>query len=66
MGILNCAQYVQFSYLQQISAYARYFSRSPDALGSEDVRTNQVTTGSGDGGGRCARMKARSRRGPPV
>ena len=42
MGIRNFAENTQLSYLQQISAYARYFSRSPEVLGPEDVRTYQV------------------------
>lgn len=42
MGIRNFAENTQLSYLQQISAYARYFGRSPEALGPEDVRTYQV------------------------
>ena len=42
MGIRNFAENTQLSYLQQIIAYARYFGRSPDALGPEDVRTYQV------------------------
>lgn len=35
MGIRNFAENTQLSYLQQISAYARYFARSPEALGPE-------------------------------
>jgi len=42
MGIRNLAHNTQLSYLQQISAYARHFGRSPEALGPEDVRTYQV------------------------
>ena len=42
MGIRNFAENTQLSYLQQISAYARHFGRSPEALGPEDVRTYQV------------------------
>ena len=42
MGIRNLAENTQLSYLQQVSAYARYFGRSPEALGPEDVRTYQV------------------------
>jgi integrase/recombinase XerD len=42
MGIRNLAENTQLSYLQQISAYARHFGRSPEDLGPEDVRTYQV------------------------
>jgi hypothetical protein len=42
MSIRNLAENAQLSYLQQVSAYARYFGRSPEALGPEDVRTYQV------------------------
>ncbi|WP_199917047.1 tyrosine-type recombinase/integrase [Parazoarcus communis] len=42
MSIRNFAENTQLSYLQQISAYARYVSRSPEVLGPEDVRTYQV------------------------
>jgi hypothetical protein len=33
MGIRNLAENTQLSYLQQISAYARHFGRSPEGLG---------------------------------
>jgi integrase/recombinase XerD len=42
MGIRNLAENTKLSYLQQISAYARHFGRSPEELGPEDVRTYQV------------------------
>lgn len=42
MSIRNFAQNTQLSYLQQISAYARHFARSPEELGPEDVRAYQV------------------------
>ena len=42
MGIRNFAHNTQLSYLQQISAYARHFGRSPEALGPEEVRSYQV------------------------
>lgn len=42
MGIRNFAENTQFSYRQQISAYARHLGHSPEALGPEDVRTYQV------------------------
>lgn len=41
-SIRNFAENTQLSYLQQISAYASHFGRSPEALGPEDVRTYQV------------------------
>lgn len=42
MAVRNLAQNTQSSYLQQVTAYARYFHRSPDELGPEEVRTYQV------------------------
>lgn len=42
MGIRNLAENTQSAYLQQIAAYARYFNRSPDQLGPEDIRTYQL------------------------
>ncbi len=42
MSIRNLAENTQQSYLQQISSYAKYFHRSPEVLGPEDVRTYQV------------------------
>jgi integrase/recombinase XerD len=42
MGIRNFAENTQLCYLQQVSAYARYFGRSPEDLGPEDVRAYQV------------------------
>ena len=42
MGIRNLAENTQLSYLQQVSAYARYFGRSPEELGPEQVRAYQA------------------------
>ena len=42
MGIRNLAENTQLSYLQQVSAFANHFHRSPDALGPEQVREYQV------------------------
>jgi integrase/recombinase XerD len=42
MGIRNLAENTQRSYLQQVSAFANHFHRSPDALGPEQVREYQV------------------------
>ena len=42
MGIRNFAENTQLSYLQQVSLYARYFHRSPEELGPEQVRAYQV------------------------
>ena len=42
MGIRNFAENTQQSYLQQVSAYAKFFQRSPENLGPEDVRAYQV------------------------
>ena len=42
MGIRNLASNTQSAYLQQISAYARYFNCSPDILGPEEIRSYQL------------------------
>jgi integrase/recombinase XerD len=42
MGIRNLALNTQLAYVQQISAFARHFDRSPEALGPEQVRAYQV------------------------
>lgn len=42
MGIRNLAENTQLSYLQQVSAFANYFHRSPETLGPEQVREYQV------------------------
>ena len=42
MSIRNLAVNTQLAYVQQISAFARHFDRSPDALGPEQVRAYQV------------------------
>lgn len=42
MGIRNLALNTQLAYVQQISAFARHFDCSPDALGPEQVRAYQV------------------------
>lgn len=41
MGIRNFAENTQLSYVQQVSAFARYFDRSPEELGPEQVRVYQ-------------------------
>jgi integrase/recombinase XerD len=42
MQIRNLAHNTQLSYLQQVSSFAKYFQRSPERLGPEDIRTYQV------------------------
>jgi integrase/recombinase XerD len=42
MGIRNLALNTQLAYVQQISAFARHFDCSPEALGAEQVRAYQV------------------------
>ena len=42
MQVRNLAHNTQLAYLQQVSSFARYFSKSPDLLGREDIRTYQV------------------------
>jgi integrase/recombinase XerD len=38
MRIRNLSSRTQASYLQQVSQFARYFGKSPDKLGAEDIR----------------------------
>jgi integrase/recombinase XerD len=42
MKIRNLAENTQKSYLQQISLFARYFGKSPELLGPEQIRAYQV------------------------
>lgn len=42
MQVRNLASNTQTSYLQQVSLFARYFNKSPEGLGPEDIRTYQV------------------------
>ncbi|RVL92184.1 site-specific integrase, partial [Sinorhizobium meliloti] len=42
MQVRNFSLNTQLSYLRQVSLFARYFGKSPDLLGREDIRTYQV------------------------
>src|SRR5437879_8688438 len=42
LQIRNLSPHTQKSYLEQVSRFARYFSKSPEALGPEDIRAYQV------------------------
>jgi site-specific recombinase XerD len=42
MQVRNLALNTQTSYVQQVSLFARYFNKSPEELGPEDIRTYQV------------------------
>ena len=42
MEIRNLSPNTQLSYLQQVSNFARYFQRSPETLGPEEIRAYQV------------------------
>lgn len=42
MQVRNLALNTQMSYAQQVSLFARYFDKSPELLGPEDIRTYQV------------------------
>jgi integrase/recombinase XerD len=42
MKIRNLAAATQISYLQHVSQFARYFGKSPDILGEEQIRAYQV------------------------
>ena len=42
MEIRNLAHNTQLSYLQQVSGLAKYYQRSPETLGPEEIRAYQV------------------------
>jgi site-specific recombinase XerD len=42
MAIRNFSRNTQLSYLQQVSSFARYFQRSPETLGPDEIRAYQV------------------------
>jgi integrase/recombinase XerD len=42
MQVRNLALNTQTSYVQQVSLFARYFNRSPEELGPEEIRAYQV------------------------
>jgi len=42
MQVRNLARNTQTSYVQQVSLFARYFGKSPEALGREEIRTYQI------------------------
>jgi integrase/recombinase XerD len=42
MQVRNLALNTQTSYLQQVSLFARYFKKSPESLGPDEIRTYQV------------------------
>jgi integrase/recombinase XerD len=42
MQVRNLALNTQMSYVQQVSLFARYFNKTPEQLGAEDIRTYQV------------------------
>ena len=42
MQVRNLSPHTQTCYAQQVSLFARYFHRSPEVLGPEDIRSYQV------------------------
>jgi integrase/recombinase XerD len=42
MQVRNLSPYTQNSYVQQVSLFARYFNKSPEELGPEDIRAYQI------------------------
>ena len=42
MQVRNLSPHTQASYVQQVSLFARYFGKSPEVLGSEEIRAYQV------------------------
>lgn len=42
MEIRNFSRNTQLSYLQQVSSFAKYFQRSPEALGPDEIHAYQV------------------------
>ena len=42
MQVRNLSPHTQTSYVQQVSLFARHFGKSPEVLGTEEIRTYQV------------------------
>jgi len=42
MQVRNLSPHTQASYVQQVSLFARYFNKSPEVLGAEEIRAYQV------------------------
>ena len=42
MQVRNLSPHTQTSYVQQVSLFARYFGKSPELLGPEEIRAYQV------------------------
>jgi hypothetical protein len=42
MQVRNFSPHTQNSYVQQVSLFARHFSKSPELLGPEEIRSYQV------------------------
>ena len=42
MQVCNLSPHTQASYVQQVSLFARYFKKSPEVLGPEEIRSYQV------------------------
>ena len=42
MQVRNLSPHTQTSYVQQVSLFARYFDKSPEVLGPEEIRAYQV------------------------
>jgi site-specific recombinase XerD len=42
MQVRNLSSHTQASYVQQVSLFARYFNKSPEVLGPEEIRAYQV------------------------
>ena len=42
MQVRNLSPHTQNSYVQQVSLFARHFSKSPQLLGPEEIRSYQV------------------------
>jgi integrase/recombinase XerD len=42
MQVRNLSPHTQHSYVQQVSLFARYFGKSPEVLGPEEIRAYQV------------------------
>ena len=42
MQVRNFSPHTQNSYVQQVSLFARHFSKSPEELGADEIRSYQV------------------------
>jgi hypothetical protein len=54
MQVRNLALNTQMSYVQQVSLFARYFKKSPETLGPEEIRAYQESSSNPGASGQAA------------